>query len=86
MKFIELKVTYEWFTPKGKRRTFYDFAFGISQMECILTSRKYQTKNKNENYKVLKYEWFTPMGKRRTFYDFAFGISQMECIDNIVQT
>ena len=20
MKFIELKVTYEWFTPKGKRR------------------------------------------------------------------
>ena len=32
MKFIELKVTYEWFTPKGKRRTFYDFAFGISQM------------------------------------------------------
>ena len=55
MKFVELKVTYEWFTPKGKRRTFYDFAFGISQMECIDNIKKHiKRRIRNENYKVLK--------------------------------
>ena len=51
MKFIELKVTYEWFTPKGKRRTFYDFAFGISQMECIDNIKKHiKRRIRHENY------------------------------------
>ena len=58
MKFIELKVTYEWFTPKGKRRTFYDFAFGMNQMECIDNIKKtIKRRIRHENYKVLKIEF-----------------------------
>ena len=55
MKFIELKVTYEWFTPKGKRRTFYDFAFGMNQKSAIDNMKKnIKRRIRHENYKVLK--------------------------------
>ena len=58
MKFVELKLTYEWFTPKGKRRTFYDFAFGVNQMECIDNIKKnIKRRIRHENYKVLKMEF-----------------------------
>ena len=58
MKFVELKLTYEWFTPKGKRRTFYDFAFGINQIECIDNMKeKIKGRIRQENYKVLKMEF-----------------------------
>ena len=40
MKFVELKVTYEWFTPMGKRRTFYDFAFGTNEKIAIEDRKK----------------------------------------------
>ena len=41
---------------KGKRRTFYDFAFGISQMECIDNIKKHiKRRIRHENYKVLKW-------------------------------
>ncbi len=58
MKFIELKVTYEWYTPGGRRRQFYDFAFGISQMVCIDNIKKtIKQRIRHENYKVLKMEF-----------------------------
>ena len=58
MKFIELKVTYEWFTPKGKRRTFYDFAFGMNQKSAIDNMKKnIKRRIRHENYKVLKMEF-----------------------------
>ena len=57
-KFIELKVTYEWFTPKGKRRTFYDFAFGMNQKSAIDNTKKHiKRRIRHENYKVLKMEF-----------------------------
>ena len=58
MKFIELKETYELVTPKGKRRTFYDFAFGMNQIECIGNMKKnIKRRIRHENYKVLKMEF-----------------------------
>ena len=58
MKFIELKVTYEWFTPMGKRRTFYDFAFGMNQKSAIDNMKKnIKRRIRHENYKVLKIEF-----------------------------
>jgi len=58
MKFIQLKVTYEWFTPKGSRRTFYDFAFGLSQIVAIVNIKKrIKQRIRHENYKVLKMEF-----------------------------
>ena len=58
MKFIELKVTYEWFTPKGKRRTFYDFAFGTNEKIAIDNIKKrIKQRIRHEDYKVLKMEF-----------------------------
>ena len=40
MKLLNLKVTYEWYTPGGRRRTFFDFASGINQKIAIDNIRK----------------------------------------------
>ena len=58
MKFVELKVTYEWFTPKGRRRTFYDFAFGMNEMIAIdKIKKRIKQRIRHEDYKVLKMEF-----------------------------
>tara|TARA_A100001011_G_C13524876_1_gene522103 strand:- start:236 stop:415 length:180 start_codon:yes stop_codon:yes gene_type:complete len=58
MKYIHLKVTYEWFTPKGRRRTFYDFASGLNQIVAIDNIKKLiKQRIRHENYKVLKMEF-----------------------------
>ena len=40
MKLLNLKVTYEWYTPGGRRRTIFDFASGINQKIAIDNIRK----------------------------------------------
>ena len=44
----ELKVTYEWYTPGGRCRTFWDTAKGVTQMVAIDNIKKrihYKVKN-----------------------------------------
>ena len=58
MKLLNLKVTYEWYTPGGRRRTFIDFASGINQKIAIDNIRKIiKRRIRHENYKVLKMEF-----------------------------
>ena len=55
MNSLNLKVTYEWYTPGGRRRQFYDFASGMSQMICIDNIKKtIKQRIRHENYKVLE--------------------------------
>ena len=52
---LKLKVTYEWYTPGGRRRQFYDFSSGVSQMICIDNIKKtIKQRIRHENYKVLE--------------------------------
>ena len=58
MKLLNLKVTYEWYTPGGRCRTFWDTASGVSQMICIDNIKKIiKQRIRHENYKVLKMEF-----------------------------
>ena len=55
MKLLNLKVTYEWYTPGGRCRTFWDTASGVCQMICIDNIKKIiKQRIRHENYKVLK--------------------------------
>lgn len=66
MTFVEMKMTYEWFTPTGRRRQFYDFAFGMNvddnkklAKDAAINNMKKNIKRRirHENYKVLKTEF-----------------------------
>ena len=58
MNSLKLKITYEWYTPGGRRRQFYDFASGVSQMICIDNIKKIiKQRIRHENYKVLRMEF-----------------------------
>tara|TARA_A100001015_G_C14895225_1_gene674128 strand:- start:979 stop:1164 length:186 start_codon:yes stop_codon:yes gene_type:complete len=58
MNSLKLKVTYEWYTPGGRRRQFYDFADGITEKVCIDNIKKViKQRIRHENYKVLKMEF-----------------------------
>ena len=55
----QLKVTYEGFTPGGRRRTFYDFGFGDTEKSAIDFVKKIIKKRiRHENYKVLEMKFF----------------------------
>ncbi len=59
MKFVELKITYEWYTPTGRRREFYDFGFGINETIAYDNIKKrIKQRIRHENYRVLKMEVF----------------------------
>ncbi len=60
MKFVEMKMTYEWFTPTGRRRQFFDFATGIGKKNCIDKVKKViKQRIRHENYKILKVDFKT---------------------------
>ena len=55
MRLLNLKVTYEWYTPGGRRRQFFDFAYGVSQKIAIDNIKKIiKRRIRHENYKVLE--------------------------------
>ena len=55
----QLKVTYEWFTPKGRRRTFYDFGYGDTEKSAIdFVKKSIKQRIRHENYKVLEMKFF----------------------------
>ena len=59
MKFVELKVTYEWYTPTGRRREFYDFGFGAAESQEIAIDnikKRIKQRIRHSNYKILKTE------------------------------
>ena len=54
----QLKVTYEWFTPKGRRRTFYDFGYGDTEKSAIDFAKKnIKRRLRHEDYTVIKMEF-----------------------------
>ena len=60
MNLLNLKVTYEWYTPGGRRRQFYDFANGVTLKVCIDNIKKIIKKRiRHEYYKVLNMEFST---------------------------
>ena len=57
MIFVEIKLTYEWYTPTGRRREFYDFGLGVTQEIAINNVKKHiKQRIRHENYKILKTE------------------------------
>ena len=58
MKLLKLKVNYEWYTPGGRHRHFYDFSWGMSQMLCIDNIKKtIKRRIRHENYTITKMEF-----------------------------
>ena len=49
MDLLKLKVTYEWYTPDGRRRQFYDFADGITEKVCIDNIKRLSKKELDTN-------------------------------------
>ena len=58
MKPLKLKLTYQWYTPGGRSRQFFDFAYGIGKKDCIDNVKKIiKQRIRHENYKILKVEF-----------------------------